>query len=539
MKLLPLLLVSVALLAVASACNGNGEAERTPTPSAVVAQPSPTPEPRPEPTFTPEPTAEPTATPTPIPAATPTPTPTPAPTSAAVPTGNPFSFADFETAWQAREIEVTLGAPSAAYKGFATPAFDARLVRGSDSLDLSILVYDDREAIKKDWELTIGQSPAPKEGREVPDHISTWWNENIAVVVHARVGGIGSDALDAFLALGGGEHPPTKIFFKHGNELWSVNPDSSDPLRLASEVLTEYWGSSVGSGTKFWHSRHGDKVAFIGTDGNLWIIDSRGENLKRYSEEALPEDETYYGTSVRISGWSPDGTRIIYSVESAIGMLDREQERPEVGHYLVELSTGKRTRIPNLPNFVAWTNDPEKVIFEKRHNGDSSIDWYTLDLSTGATAKLTVLPFQCFSVHASVLFDANRLLYSCGILQGGSEIIIANIDNTDQQVLIKGRWAELQFPFLSPDGDSFTYQHQSGVQAGGTVTIDLHLFNLQTGQQKILSTGCSRANGWLNNQSVLVVEIESDACVSGDANLYLIDTSSGAKATLASDVDFN
>ena len=524
--------LAVALLALVAACGGGQSGLTTPGPSG---------------TATPTPAREPTATPPAIPSLAPTPTaaPTPGPTPAptALPAGTPFSFDEFRAAWEAQSMTVTLDAPNTAFKGFATAAFDVSLARGSDSLELSVLVYADREAIREDWDLPAGKSPVPKQGRVLPEHISTWWNENVAVVVRASMGDMASDALDAFLAVGGGDDAPTRIFFKRDNELWSVSPDGSDLLRLASEVLSEYRGSSVGSGAKFAHSRHGDKVAFIGTDGNLWIIDSRGQHLKRYSEEALPQDETYYGTSVHISGWSPDGTRIIYSVESAFGLFERERERPEVGFYLLDLSTDKKTRIPNLPNFVAWTNNSQRVIFEERHDpeysiGSYSIDWFTLDLRTGATAKFTLLPFQCFSVQASLLFNANRLLYSCGNLGVGSDIVIANIDNTDQHVLIEGRWAELQFPVLSPDGDSFTYQHQSDVQAGGIVTIDLKRFNLQSSEQKTLATGCSRASGWFNNQSVLVVEIESHACLPGDASLYLIDAASGARTALASDVDF-
>ncbi|MDP2673810.1 MAG: hypothetical protein Q8Q00_02765 [Dehalococcoidia bacterium] len=400
------------------------------------------------------------------------------------------------------------------------------------------MIYEDREAINDDWQLTIGQSPLPREGRTVPDHVSTWWNENVAVVVRSRPGDLNSDALAVFLALGRAERAPTRVFFKrHGNELWSVNPDGSDPLPLTSKLVTEYRGSSVGSGVRFSLSRHGERVAFIGTDGNLWVIDSTGKNLRRYSEEAVPADETYYGTSARISGWSPDGSRIAYSVESQFGLVEGKRERPESGFYLVDLNTGKKTRLPDLPNFIGWTDDPDKVIFERR-SGDDSTDWYTLDFGTGVTARFTAVPLQCFSVQASLLFDANKLLYSCGNLSRGStKIIIANIDNTDQHVLIEGRWAELQFPVLSPDGDSFTYQHQSDVQAGGIVTIALKRFNLQTSEQQTLATGCARASGWFNNQSVLVVEIESHACLPGDASLYLIDAASGARTALASDVD--
>ena len=43
--------------------------------------------------------------------------------------------------------------------------------------------------------LTTGQSPLPREGRAIPDRVSTWWNENVAVVVRSRPGDLNSPPL--------------------------------------------------------------------------------------------------------------------------------------------------------------------------------------------------------------------------------------------------------------------------------------------------------------------------------------------------------
>ncbi len=190
---LPLAIASMAILAVA--CGGGGPG--TPTPDSTAT-----------PTSTP---SAPAATSTPTILATPTPrlTPTPAPTPTVGTSGSPFSFVDLQEAFEARGIAVELGDPSAGFSGFAATAFDTSVVRGEDSMELSILVYEDIEVIKEDWELTVGESPMPKDGRAAPDHVSIWWNENIVIVVRSSVGAISNDALDAFLALGEPPASPT------------------------------------------------------------------------------------------------------------------------------------------------------------------------------------------------------------------------------------------------------------------------------------------------------------------------------------------
>jgi hypothetical protein len=117
--------------------------------------------------------------------------------------GGPFSLADLQTSCEAEGMTVTGGDSSSGFSGFRTTAHDVRVVRGGDSVDLSILVYEDAASIEDDWELTIGESPVAREGRTVPDHISAWWNENVIAVVRSSVGDIRSDVLDCFLAMDG------------------------------------------------------------------------------------------------------------------------------------------------------------------------------------------------------------------------------------------------------------------------------------------------------------------------------------------------
>lgn len=139
--------------------------------------------------------------------ATPTPTTIASPTLAATATpslvtaGSPLSFADMQTGWKAKNMVVTLGDRSAGFSGFATTPIDVSLVRGNDSMQLSVLVYKDYEAVKLDWELVPGKAPVLRAGRSLPTYKSVWWNQNTVVVARSQSGDIGVDALNAFFAL--------------------------------------------------------------------------------------------------------------------------------------------------------------------------------------------------------------------------------------------------------------------------------------------------------------------------------------------------
>lgn len=305
--------LTAALLALAAACGGGQIDLTTPSPSATET-----------PTAATTARATPAVTPSPWPVSTPAAAPTLPPTPATIPTGNPLSFDDFRMAWEARSMTVTLGAFNAAFKGFATPAFDARLARGSDSLDLSVLVYEERQAIREDWELTVGESPVPKEGRVLPDHISSWWNDNVTVVVRAAAGDMASDALDAFLALGEpitASEPkvvfvpqPTSLFPTHG-VLWMANPDGSEQERLTPDDVRATFAGLISD------RKSGNLMFYYLTlDGEttrtLWRLNvNSGDRSSLFSFEVRSSS----GASAAVS---PDGQHAAYVHANGIDLID-------------------------------------------------------------------------------------------------------------------------------------------------------------------------------------------------------------------------
>ncbi len=126
------------------------------------------------------------------------------PTAAGLPAlnGSPLSLSDLKRAWEGKGLSVSGGRGVGGFSGFQVTPAEVVLSKGGDSMAAAVLVYPDASAIKRDWRLAASSGPAPELGRELPDHVSMWWNANVVVVVRTGTGAVVSEAKEAFLALG-------------------------------------------------------------------------------------------------------------------------------------------------------------------------------------------------------------------------------------------------------------------------------------------------------------------------------------------------
>jgi Tol biopolymer transport system component len=275
-----------------------------------------------------------------------------------------------------------------------------------------------------------------------------------------------------------------------------------------------------------------DKVAFIGSDKNLWVVDVEGHNLQRLSEEAAPYEEPLCPRNVLITGWTPDDAKILYHVESE-GEMCTLRTDVALGFYIIDLESGAKTHLPELPNFIAWL-DTERVIFEEESSPYT--EWYTFDTRTGEAQKFAKLPFECFHPEASLSYSDNTMVYECSSVDEGSSIVHANIDNTEQTVLLEGRWAELQHPRVSPNGKAFVFERERPL-GGGLYAQDLYHYDLASGGETLLMSGFTSFQEWLDDTRVVVLE-STESLLGGPSTLYVVDVISGDRTALAEDVDF-
>jgi hypothetical protein len=117
--------------------------------------------------------------------------------------GDPYSLAALVAAWEGNDMDVKAGAASQGFTGFKTAPSDVTMTRGGSTSTAAVFVYKTREAALEEWDLVPGSRPQPKGSRTVPTHVSAWWNANVVVVLQTDLGGLGPDALDGLLNLGG------------------------------------------------------------------------------------------------------------------------------------------------------------------------------------------------------------------------------------------------------------------------------------------------------------------------------------------------
>jgi Tol biopolymer transport system component len=278
-------------------------------------------------------------------------------------------------------------------------------------------------------------------------------------------------------------------------------------------------------------------VAFIGSDGNVWVVDAEGDDLERLSSEAADADETLCERYVLIAGWAPDEKRIIYYVDSPEGETCQRRLDSVAGFYVADLESGTKTHLPELPNFVAWL-DAQRVIFEQGADQGPpySKRWYTFDVSTRETQELTKLPFECVNVQESLSHVDNKLVYGCHNLGEGSKIVYANIDNTGQTVLLEGESAEFQFPNVSPSGTAFVFNRYRPI-GGGWYAQDLYHYDLASGGETLVMSGFTSFQEWLDDTRVVVLE-STEGFAGAPSTLYVVDVITGGKVALAENVDF-
>ena len=117
---------------------------------------------------------------------------------AGTPAAGQLSVTALQRAWELRNYQVQLGSAGGS-AGFTAPAAEVRLIKGTTSTQITLLVYPSPQALEQEWDIKPGTAPTPKAGKETPGVLATWWNNNVVALVRSRTGEPSPDALNAFL----------------------------------------------------------------------------------------------------------------------------------------------------------------------------------------------------------------------------------------------------------------------------------------------------------------------------------------------------
>ncbi len=181
-----------------------------------------------------------------------------------------------------------------------------------------------------------------------------------------------------------------------------------------------------GAFTTAW-SPDGERIAFVGNkDGqsDIYVFNLKTGEVKAITNDIFSDDQP---------SWSPDGKTIAFvsdrddygvtrDIPPDFKIYQHDYERRDV--YLVDVETGKLTRITNTPweeGFPIFSPDGKKLAFTSDENGIFNI--YVEDLRTREYYPITNVISGIFQINWN--HDASKLVYTT-FYHGGYDVYLIN-----------------------------------------------------------------------------------------------------------------
>lgn len=199
-----------------------------------------------------------------------------------------------------------------------------------------------------------------------------------------------------------------------------------------------------------------DRIAFVSTDGNLYLVDRNGENL----EYLAVGDE---GTALAYPTWSPDGRRVAFIAqrETDNGVESTLHTVSTVGDDPITLYTS----VENPAFYLYWSPDSQYVSFLTQEDSDLALRLAPADGDEVARVVERGAPF-----YWSWSPDAQEMLIHTGGARRVSEeahLAILSSQPESTPDILDDAPANFQAPAWSPDGTRLLYagDDENGEQA--------------------------------------------------------------------------
>ncbi len=206
------------------------------------------------------------------------------------------------------------------------------------------------------------------------------------------------------------------------DDIWSINPDGSDPLQLTSGDALDADSSASPSGMKIAFDSDRD----TGLNYELYTMDIDGNNVQRIANDSF---------NYEYPAWSPDGTKILFN--------DERDEANNQEIYVIPAAGGAVTRLTNLAGYdqnAAWSPDGTHIAFN--HLGEI----YTM-LSNGSNPVST----NHMGESPDWSPDSSHIVYST-ITHEIHTMTTTGANDTHLSQIASG-----QDPVWSPDGTKIAY----------------------------------------------------------------------------------
>lgn len=264
-------------------------------------------------------------------------------------------------------------------------------------------------------------------------------------------------------------------------------------------------------------------------------IDKNTQNLMILSNEtfkeisiSLPGEKVNY-----ISGWSPDSKKLIYFINHDTLAIRRQgpipwenkekfQDTLDSGFYLFNIETGKKKKLYPIDYFVTFIDNTRILV----KAGD---DQYL-------SKRLIVFNLDTFEADYGIVkeefgFGVDQFTFS----QDGSKwtytlsrnptedanIIYTDFPNREGIEIDKGGWADVQFPFISPQGSKIAYWKKEGYINDGVPRFTVWIYDVNSKNKEKFAEGM--VIRWIDENN-LIYRVQNQSV--SDLTYYLLDLAS-------------
>lgn len=265
------------------------------------------------------------------------------------------------------------------------------------------------------------------------------------------------------------------------NELSIFLIDSNELKNIGKKL---YWGGgSAGYGSS-------DPLS---SPDSLYTayIDKSTQELKILSNETLKEVVlSIPGEKVSyISGWSPDNKKIIYHIDQETlatrktGMMPWEgkelfNKKLSPGFILFNIETGERTNLYPVNQFISFI-DNDRILVKAGEDEFMGKRLIVFNISTfEADYSFVKEEYNFGTGQFTFSTDGKKWTYTLSRKPTeDANIIYADFPNKEGTEVDKGGWADVQFPFISPNGSKIAYWKREGYIRDGVPRTTVWIYD--------------------------------------------------------------
>jgi Tol biopolymer transport system component len=291
-------------------------------------------------------------------------------------------------------------------------------------------------------------------------------------------------------------------------DIWVVDPEGGDPIRLTTSVENEVWPGWSHDGTKILFNR----------DTEMWVMGADGSAQAKLAGGVIP-----VGAPV----WSPDDLRIAYQQGemSQIWVMNANGSGP------INL-----TPVTGVHAWPTWSADGSWIAFHADRDivvGDVSSltdnpDIFVVNVDGTGEIQLTTHPGRDWLPVWSP--DGSRIAFLSD-REGPGEIFVMNADGSGQTNVTNDTGAADGWPVWSPDGSQIAFQSYRDGNA------EVYLMNADgSGVTRLTwNTVFDGGPSWSPDGTQIVFESDRD----GNLEIYVMNADGSGQARLTDQPAFD